>query len=152
VILTDRQSIAAKIAAGVSGLGLVGWGGYAIWQNTPAPLVEGTVVERDFTPAHWEDYLRPVTRTRQASREVCTGGYGDVPRSCHTEYYTETYTDYVPDTRWVDDDWDLIVSGCSLDRQGDEHCRNENIDVSEQTYDNCRTGMTWRQETACRPQ
>lgn len=128
---------------------LVGCAGYAIWQHTPAPIETGTVTDRDFTPAHWEDYQRPVTRTRLATRTVCSGGYGSIPQSCHTETYTETYTDYVWDTRWVDDDWDLTVHGCSNDPRGKEHCRNVNVDVSHATFDQCEPNSHWSRSHGC---
>jgi hypothetical protein len=135
--------------AGTGVAGLIGWGGWLLWQNTPAPLVEGEVVGRDFEPAHWEDYQRAETGYRPATRTVCSGGFGTTPQTCRTESYMESYTYYVWDTRWVEDDWDIIVYGCSLDRQGDEHCREENKDANEDEYDRCQVGMTWRRETDC---
>jgi hypothetical protein len=121
-----------------------------LFQTIPADLTEGEVVDRSFVPAHWEDYMRPVTRTRQATRQVCSGGYGSVPQTCRTEFYTETYTDYVPDERWVEDDWNLEIDGCSENRRGDNICRTDWVDVSESVYDDCDLGAYWREETACR--
>lgn len=145
------KRLLVAIGASTAGLMAAG-GGWMLWQNAPAPLDQGVVVERRFTPAHWEQYMRPVTNTRPATRTVCSGGFGNTPRTCRTEIYTETYTDYVPDQRWVPDDWDLNVDGCSFNRQGEESCRTEWKDVDEAVYDDCQVGETWRRETACNPQ
>jgi hypothetical protein len=123
-----------------------------LFQTMPASLSEGQVVNRDFTPAHWEEYQRAVTGTRLSTRTVCSGGYGSVPQTCRPETYTETYTYYVPDERWVEDDWDLRIDGCSENRRGDTICREEWVDVTQTVYDDCDISDYWRRETACRLQ
>lgn len=140
----------ALITVGTSvGICLVIWIGWLIAMNAQPSLSEGEVRNRDFTPAHWEDYMRAETGTRLATRLTCSGGYGDTPRTCHSETYTETYTYYVPDTRWVSDDWDLLIYGCTVNRQDEESCRDEWVDVTHGVYDDCQVRDYWREETAC---
>src|SRR5688572_23589860 len=84
------------------GLSLVVGVSWYLFQTIPADLTEGTVRNRDFTPAHYEDEMR----TRQVydgqDCHTTTNSNGSTSQSCTSRYRTETY--------WVEvyypDDWD----------------------------------------------
>jgi hypothetical protein len=134
---------------------LIGWGIWAIYVNTPKPLTEGTVVDRRFVQAHEESYMRaeqiPETYVDTECRTTFDAN-GQSHQSCHPVTRTRLRTIYVPDTRHVPDDWDIRISGCSENRQGERDCREEWIDVSQHIFDQCLNDMTWRRETGCRAQ
>lgn len=137
-----KHKVGVGAVASVAAVSTLGMGWY-VYQTTPAPLDAGVVVDRDFTPAHWEEE----TRTRQVYAGEDCSGIG-VDRRCTSQYRTEYYTVDV----WYDDDWDLRIDGCSDNRRGDTICRADWVDVSQSVYDDCQVSERWRERTACRPQ
>lgn len=110
------------------------------------PLTEGKVVDRVFTPEHWEDGYR-------------TESYMDC--GLHYDWYAEDYVfDCRPDTRqvyevqhvWRTDAWKIQIHGCVTDEDGDKKCRDEWVHVGENLYDECLLHRLYRKETGCLPQ
>lgn len=142
--LWDNSIIIGVLAtAGV--LAVIGIAWY-VFQTMPANLIEGEVVNRDFTPAHYES--EPRTRQVYDGQDcrTTTNSSGFTSTSCTSKYRSETY--YVD--VFYNDDWDIAVDGCSQNRRGDTICRIDWVDVSESVYDDCTPGEYWRRETACR--
>jgi hypothetical protein len=89
----------------------------------------GPVVDRDFEPAHYEDY-----QSYEPWYESCdTDSDGDI--SCHMNYH------FVTRTRWVNDDWSVLVEGhCKTDDGVNMKCDRTWHDVSHGEYDRLQLG------------
>lgn len=86
------------------------------------PLTSGTVTEKKFSPAHYEDYMQQIY-----TGQTCT-------RSGKTQICTPRYT-YIWNTRLIPDDWDIKIKACGAEAKTDDgSCREEWIDVDETTY------------------
>lgn len=120
------------------------------------PLKEGRVVDKDFTPAHYEEYTATYYRTEIYTdlETQCSGGYNGEPQTCRSVPVTKTrqVPYYVQEERWVEDDYDIEIRGCKTDDDGKEKCRTSHIDVSRSTYNQCKLGSLYREETKCLPQ
>lgn len=125
------------VVAGIIGVGLIIMIGWLVWQNTPSPLVSGEVVDRRFTAQYEEDHDGGTTCWSRDKNGFCT---------------FSTQNPDIHHTHCIGGCYELRISGCSNDRQGDEHCREEWITVTQGDYEICVVGRTWRQATSCRPQ
>lgn len=145
----DDWWLYAVLAGGALVMGVVVWFIATTYEPPPS---EGTVIEREFDPAHTENYMQAHYRSVPYTTTQCTGGYGDTPQTCRTvtNYRTETY--YLPATRHVPDDWDIRIQACETNDEGEEKCRTGWIDVSREVHDQCEIGRYYRKETQCLPQ
>lgn len=92
----------------------------------------GTVVEMRNTPAR--TYFVPGGYI--PASESCSGGYGNVPRTC-----TRTPAIKMPDTWHTDPErWTLTI----VDAEGKRH----RVDVGSSTYERCRIDAEWT-ESRC---
>lgn len=110
------------------------------------PLTEGKVIDRTFTPEHWEDGYD-------------TEYYNDC--GLHYDWMEGEYVfDCRPATRrvyeahhvWREDTWKIHIRGCTTDEKGKEDCRTDWITVGQDLYDQCILHRLYRQETGCLPQ
>lgn len=123
--------------------------------DSEPPVTEGRVLNRNFEPAHEEEYWRTEYRTEYYTEEVCTSDYDPFTgeyrgQRCRQESRTRQVPYDVRDTRWVPDDWDLYLQQCepegTRNEDGeilttDERCREGWVDIDdEDTYDSYEIG------------
>lgn len=117
--------------------------GLSIWISSrpPAPVVrEGTIVAKQFVPAHEESYIQPQYVGQTCYEEKIGNSYEDV---CSPHYI------YIPMTRTIPDAWFITVKGCprQLKDQPSTFCqkpKTRGVRVDETTYHADRIGATWR--------
>lgn len=90
----------------------------------------GTVVDKDFEPAHEETYYQQVQ-----TGQVCSGQ----PPIC-TPIYTQ-----IPVTSWQPDEWRLRIEGCKAKKDDFERrdCEKKDrrwVTVGENTHDRTKVG------------
>lgn len=121
-----RLVIAILICGLLCVVGLVGCG-------HPNQLHSGKVIEKSYDdPDDWyvPGYYTPGT-------ESCSGGYGNVPRSCYTTpgYYTPGYYEH------DGPHWYLRITGTTKDGK----VVTETHEVDSLTYDRARIGVFWEE-------
>ena len=119
----------------IIGLGLILFG-----CSTEPPVTQGTVADKQFTPAHWESGYR-------TDREYECG--------THYDFYEG---EYVNDCRWVDDEvweqhhtwigdsWALLLRDCvtpGTDKKGNPKCREGWTRVDETTFHDYEVDQTY---------
>lgn len=112
-------------------------GGWYLFQTSPFRLEEGVVQQPIYTAQYTHMHDGGSTCWSRNENGFCT-------------FSTDN-----PDTEHehcVGGCFELVVHGCSNDRRGDEHCRDERETVSEFTFNHCNRGQLWvRGESECRP-
>lgn len=126
-----------SVVAAVLLIAIIGWVGWVVYQNTPSELSEGHVRDHRFTAQYTHYHDGGSTCWSYDKNGNCT---------------FSTQNPDIPHEHCVGGCFELLIEGCSDDRQGDEHCRSEWMFVSESTYNDCRNGQIWRRATLCRPQ
>lgn len=105
------------------------------------PPTEGDVINKEFTPAHWEGgfetyYLPEYSCDTESVYNYQTGQY-ETRQVCGT--------DMVAHQRWedhhnyVDDRWRLQLEDCTIE-DGKEKCRKGWVNVDETTYHDYKVG------------
>lgn len=107
--------------------------------GSPPEITKGTVVGREFEPAHEESYEDAETRTQ------CGMGInhkGEAVTSCQPVTY------YVTRYRWVQDRWWVTISGCEYwEKKKKEHCDERTVQISERTYTKLEGAKTYNAKT-----
>ncbi len=112
------------------------------------PLEEGRVIDRVFTPEHWEDGYRSEPYMDCGMHYNYTDGeydFGCKPAS--RRVYEEHH-------EWVTNDWDVLIRHCEPDTDEGKKgkCRSQWKDVSEEHFALCKMGAMWKRDVACLPQ
>lgn len=114
---------------------LLVWGGWYLFQTSPAVLQQGIVRDHRYTAQYEERHDGGSTCYAYDKNGLCSFRVDD-PDIHHTHC--------------VGGCFNIQVEGCSNDRRGDKHCRKEWKHVGQSTYENCRSGRLWqRNEMEC---
>lgn len=90
----------------------------------------GTIIQKDFDPAHYDDYT-----TQQYMGQTCYGS--GTTQTCTDNYMTVYHHDYVPDS------WSVRIQNCNVyhkngslwvDKRGNAKCFHKWIDVDQSYY------------------
>lgn len=100
------------------------------------PPKQGTVIDKQYEPAHWEDGYETVYVPEYQCDTVTrynpmTEGY-ETHEECGTEMVAHQV--YEEHHTYVDDRWKLRLRDCTTDKDGDRKCREGWVTVDETTY------------------
>lgn len=93
----------------------------------------GTVIEREFSPAHSYLYMQPIPHQICTEEEEPEGSEEISEEECTTSYT------YIPITEYTSDEWDIVIKNCAVKTKKGA-CAERTLDVSQATYDGLRIG------------
>lgn len=114
------------------------------------PLNEGTVIDRNFEPSHYE--TRTVAETYHVPEYKCSMQSRTRYVNGKSESYSENvcgtqmvaHTRWVPRTFHVDDEWSILIKSCKQDDSGKEKCRKEWKAVRQSVYNKATDGSYFK--------
>lgn len=116
---------------------LVGYGLWFFFQTHALSLSEGKVVNQSYTAQYEETHDGGTTCWNYDKNGSCT---------------FRTQNPDIHHTHCIGGCYRLRVDGCSNDRRGESHCREEWENVSASTYESCEPGSYWvKEKVRCAP-
>lgn len=104
--------------------------------NSEPPITSGKVMEKRFTPAHWEDGYRTESRYGPHCGYDIYGDY-----DCSIKHYTEQV--YEAHHYYVNDRFQLQLESCGNNDKGELKCRTGWITIPESEYSDYAVGVNY---------